>query len=173
MLETPPLSYRINRVLRGSIPFWLTFLLALMTVVPLRIDGFAIVTPSLVSIAVFYWSLHRPYLMPAPIVFLLGIISDILTGAPMGLSSLMLLIIHAIAVSQRHIFVGKAFVMSWWGYFLVATGIALLSWVIACLYSLTLIPILPVLMQLALTLLVFPLLAWCFGVVQFSLLRSV
>ncbi len=173
MLETPPLSYRINLLLRGSIPFWLTFLLALLSVVPLRIEGYAIVTPSLVSIAVFYWSLHRPYLMSAPIVFLLGLISDILTGVPLGLSSLMLLLIHGIAISQRHVFVGKAFILTWWGYLLIATGISLLSWFVACLYSLTLLPILPVLMQLALTILVFPFFAWCFGVVQFSLLKSV
>lgn len=170
---TSTLSYQLNRVLRGSIPFWLTFLLALISVVPMRIEGFATVTPSLVSISVFYWSLHRSYLMPAPVVFLLGLISDILTGTPMGLSSLMLLIIHAIAVSQRLVFVGKAFILSWWGYFLIATGIAFLSWIVACIYSLALLPISPILMQLVLTILVFPLFAWCFGLIQSSFLKHI
>lgn len=170
---TPSLSYQLNRMFRGSIPFWLTFFLALISVVPMRIEGFAIVTPSLVSISVFYWAIHRPYLMPAPVVFLLGLISDILTGVPMGLSSLMLLIIFAIAASQRLVFVGKAFILSWWGYFLIATGIAIFSWLIACLYSLTILPVAPIAMQLVLTILVFPLFAWCFGLIQSSFLRHI
>lgn len=173
MIEQPPFSYQINRILRGSIPFWLTFFLALLTVVPLRIEGFGPVTPALVMISVFYWSLHRPYLMPAPVVFLVGLISDILTGVPLGLSSLMLLFVHLVAVSQRHVFVGKAFILTWWGYVWVASGTSLLTWIVACLYSLTLIPILPVLLQLLLTILIFPLIVWCFGAVQNSMLKSV
>lgn len=170
---TPSLSYQVNRILRGSIPFWLTFFLALLSVVPMRIDGFATVTPSLVSISVFYWSLHRPYLLPAPVVFLVGIISDILTGVPMGLSSLMLLFIHGVAISQRLVFVGRAFILTWWGYFLIATAVALLSWIIACLYSLSILPIAPILIQLLLSILVFPVFAWCFGQVQSSMLRHI
>ncbi|MEH6477753.1 MAG: rod shape-determining protein MreD [Sneathiella sp.] len=170
---TPIVSYQINRILRGSIPFWLSLFLVLLSVVPLRINGFAIVTPSLLTISVFYWSLHRPYLMPAPLVFALGLLFDILTGAPMGLSSLMLLIVHGIASSQRQVFVGKAFLLTWWGYLLVGTGIAILSWCFASLLSLTLIPVLPLLIQLLLTILVFPILAWVFGIVQSSLLRHI
>ncbi|MBL4907586.1 MAG: rod shape-determining protein MreD [Sneathiella sp.] len=170
---TPTLSYQINRMLRGSIPFWLTFFLALLSVIPMRIEGFATVTPSLVSISVFYWSLHRPYLMSAPLVFLLGMISDILTGAPMGLSSLMLLLIHGIAVSQRLVFVGKAFILSWWGYILIASGISVISWIIACIYSFAILPVSPIMMQLMLTILIFPLFAWCFGLVQNNFLRHI
>lgn len=91
----------------------------------------------------------------------------------MGLSSLMLLIVHGIASSQRQVFVGKAFLLTWWGYLLVGTGIAILSWCFASLLSLTLIPVLPLLIQLLLTILVFPILAWVFGLVQSSLLRHI
>jgi len=170
---TPNVSYQINRILRGSIPFWLSLFLVLLSVVPLRINGFASVTPSFLTIAVFYWSLHRPYLMPAPLVFALGVLLDILTGAPMGLSSLMLLLVHGIATSQRQVFVGKDFLLAWWGYLLVGTGIAFLSWCFASLLSLTLIPITPLLVQLLLTILVFPILAWVFGLVQSNLLRHI
>ncbi|MFT6556487.1 rod shape-determining protein MreD [Sneathiella sp.] len=173
MLEQPPVSYQINQVLRGSIPFWLTFLLALLTVVPIRIDGFAVISPALVSMSVFYWSLHRPYLMAAPVVFFLGLISDILTGVPLGLSSFMLLIVHGVAVSQRHVFVGKAFILTWWGYLLIATGISMLTWLIACIYSLALMPFFPVLIQLIITVLIFPVFAWCFGAIQHSLLKGI
>lgn len=168
---TPTIAYQINRILRGSVPFVATLLLALLSVVPTGISGFDLVTPSLVSISVFYWSIHRPYLMSAPLVFLVGVFSDFLTGAPLGLSSLMLLLVHGVALSQRRVFIGKSFMLTWWGYLLVAFVIAILSWIIASLYSLTLIPLMPVMAQFILSLLVFPLLAWGFGVLQNNLLR--
>lgn len=168
---TPTIAYQINRLLRGSVPFAVTMLLALLSVVPTGINGFDIVTPAFVSISVFYWSIHRPYLMSAPLVFLLGIFSDFLTGAPLGLSSLMLLAVHGIALSQRRIFIGKSFLLTWWGYFLVAFVIAMLSWIVACLYSLTFIPLMPVMTQFILSLLVFPFFAWGFGMLQNNLLR--
>ena len=168
---TPTIAYQFNRFLRGSVPFAVTFLLALLSVVPTGISGLAVVTPSFVAISVFYWSIHRPYLMNAPLVFILGILSDFLTGAPLGLSSLMLLLVHGVALSQRRVFVGKTFLLTWFGYMLVAFGITLLNWLVACLYSLTLIPLMPVMMQFLLSLAVFPLLAWGFGLLQNNLLR--
>jgi rod shape-determining protein MreD len=168
---TPTLSYQINRVLRGSLPFVVTLFLILLSTVPTGSSGFAVVTPAFGTISAFYWSIHRPYLMSAPLVFLLGIFTDFLGGTPLGLSSLMLLLVHGIAVSQRRVFVGKAFLLTWWGYLLVAFVIALISWLVSCIYSLTLIPLIPVLTQFILSLLVFPLFAWGFGVIQNSLLR--
>ncbi len=170
---TPTLSYQLHRLLRGSIPFWISLVLILLSVVPLRISGFATVTPSFLMISVFYWSLHRPYLLPAPVVFFLGLIFDILTGTPMGLTSLMLLVVHGVAMTQRQVFVGKAFVLSWWGFLLIGAGISVFSWLVACLLELTFIPILPVLVQFGLTVLFFPLLAWCFAVVQSSMLKHI
>ena len=109
---SPTLAYQFNRFLRGSVPFALTVLLAMMSVVPIGISGYANVTPAFVAISVFYWSIHRPYLMNAPLCFLLGVISDCLTGTPLGLSSLLLLLTHGIALSQRRIFIGKSFFLT-------------------------------------------------------------
>nr|WP_277348929.1 rod shape-determining protein MreD [Sneathiella limimaris] len=158
---------------RGSIPFLLSFLLILLSVVPIRISGYATVTPSFLMIAVFYWSLHRPYLLPAPMVFILGLLFDILTGTPMGLSSLTLLVVHGIAITQRQVFVGKAFILTWWGFLLVGAAIAILSWLLACIISFTFLPIIPVLVQYGLTVLIFPPVVWCFALVQGSLLRHI
>ncbi|WP_340149372.1 rod shape-determining protein MreD [uncultured Sneathiella sp.] len=168
---SPTLAYQFNRFLRGSVPFALTVLLAMMSVVPIGISGYANVTPAFVAISVFYWSIHRPYLMNAPLCFLLGVISDCLTGTPLGLSSLLLLLTHGIALSQRRIFIGKSFFLTWFGYLLIGFIIAMLSWVIACLYSLAYVPIAPILAQYGLSLLVFPFFAWLFGMLQNNLLR--
>ncbi len=168
---TPTLSYQINQILRGSIPFWLSLVLVFISVIPFRLPGFDMVTPSLLSISVFYWSLHRPYLMPPVVVFVLGVIQDIISGAPFGLSSFIMLIIYVIAVSQRQVFVGKAFIQMWWGFMLVAIGMSILTWVVMCFYSLSFIPFIPVMVQSGLTILFFPLLSWIFALVQSGLMK--
>ena len=169
---SPTLAYQFNRFLRGSVPFAITVFLILLSVVPTGIDGFSVVTPSFVAISVFYWSIHRPYLMGAPLCFLLGVLFDFLTGTPVGLTSLLLLVVHGIALSQRRIFIGKSFALTWFGYVLVAFIAAILSWIIACLYSLAFLPLTPILLQFALSVLVFPLFAWGFGMLQNNLLRA-
>lgn len=165
------MAYQFNRILRGSIPFAVTFLLALISVVPTGIGVFAVVTPSFLGISVFYWSIHRPYLMSAPLVFILGVLFDFLSGGPLGLSSLLLLLIHGIAMSQRRVFVGKAFLLTWFGYIVVAFSIAVLSWIIACLYFLSFVPLMPVIAQFLISLLIFPLFAWAFSLLQNNVLR--
>jgi len=170
---TPTLSYQINQILRGSIPFWLSLLLVFISVIPFRLPGFDMVTPSLLSISVFYWSLHRPYLLPPIVVFALGVIQDIISGAPFGMSSLAMLMIYVIASSQRQVFVGKPFIQMWWGFMLVAIGMSLLTWMVMSLYSLALIPIFPVMVQSGLTILFFPLLAWIFALVQSGLMNHI
>jgi rod shape-determining protein MreD len=167
----PTLAYQFNRFLRGSVPFALACLMALLGVVPTGISGFGIITPSLLTIAVFYWSIHRPYLMGAPLCFLLGVLSDFLTGAPLGLTSLLLLVVHGVTLSQRRIFIGKSFILSWFGYALIALLAALVGWLLSSLYSLAVLPFLPVMLQYALSLLVFPLFAFGFGILQNNLLR--
>ncbi|MBO6825835.1 MAG: rod shape-determining protein MreD [Sneathiella sp.] len=146
-------------------------MLVFISVIPFRLPGFDMVTPSLLSISVFYWSLHRPYLMPPVVVFVLGVIQDIISGAPFGLSSFIMLIIYVIAVSQRQVFVGKAFIQMWWGFMLVAIGMSILTWVVMCFYSLSFIPFIPVMVQSGLTILFFPLLSWIFALVQSGLMK--
>lgn len=168
---TPNVAYQFNRLLRGSIPFALAVLMTVLSVVPLGISGFGVITPSFLTIAVFYWSIHRPYLLGAPLCFVLGVLFDFLTGTPLGLTSLILLLVHGMTLSQRRIFLGKSFVLSWFGYALIALIAALVGWLVACLYSLALLPFLPVLFQYVLSLLLFPLLAWGFGILQNNVLR--
>lgn len=170
---TPTLSYQINQILRGSIPFWMSLLLVFISVIPFRLPGFDMVTPLLLSISVFYWSLHRPYLLPPIVVFVLGVVQDTISGAPFGLTSLTMLIVYAIAASQRQVFVGKPFIQMWWGFMLVAIGLSFLTWVVMCFYSLALIPIVPVMIQSGLTILFFPLLAWIFALVQSGLMKHI
>jgi rod shape-determining protein MreD len=69
---------------RSISPFFVTMVLVLLSLVPLRIADLSPIVPALALIGVFFWSVHRPDLMPIWAVFLIGLVQDILTGSVIG-----------------------------------------------------------------------------------------
>ncbi len=163
--------HRFDRAVRGLTPLALTLLLALLSVVPLRIPGFAPITPALTVIAVYYWSIYRPDLLPLIAIFLVGIVQDALGGTPLGLSSLVLLLVQAVVVAQRPFFHGKTFLVEWWGFMLVAPGALLAGWILASLYFGAVVTPKPLGFQLLLTIAFYPCLTWLLARVQQRVLR--
>ncbi len=163
--------YRFEMAMRGLTPVLMTLLLALLAVVPLHIPEFAPITPALTVIAVYYWGIYRPDLTPMAAIFAVGIVQDTLAGTPLGLTSLVLIVVRAVVVSQRRFFHGKTFLVEWWGFMLVAPGAALLSWVLASLYFGVLVAPRPLGFQLLLTIALYPCLTWLFARAQQHLPR--
>ena len=63
--------------------------------VPLRVPDLSPIVPSLAIIAIYYWVIYRPDLMPGWAVFLLGLIQDLLGGGPVGVHALVFLLLVA------------------------------------------------------------------------------
>ena len=166
------LWYRFEMAVRGLTPFILTLSLAMLTVVPLRIPDFAPVTPMLTVIAVYYWSIYRPDLLPMAAVFAVCVFQDALAGMPLGLSALVLITVQYTVIAQRRFFHSKTFLVEWWGFMLVAPGAAFAGWLLASLYFGALVSPRPLGFQLLLSVALYPCLAWLFTRAQNYLLRS-
>jgi rod shape-determining protein MreD len=166
------LWYRFELAVRGLTPFVVTLSLAVLTIIPLRIPDFAPVTPALTVIAVYYWSIYRPDLLPMAAVFGVGLFQDALAGTPLGLTSLVLILVQYVVIAQRRFFHSKTFLVEWWGFLLVAPGAALVSWLLASLYFGVLVAPQPLGFQLLLSIALYPCLAWLFIRIQHYLLRS-
>lgn len=164
---------RIETWLRAIVPFALTLLLALISTVPMGVRGLGPVMPVLPAIAIYYWAIYRPDLFPLIATFFMGLIHDGLTGAPIGLSSLVLLLLHGAAGSQRKFFDRKGLAVTWVGFGIFATGAGLLSWSAASLFHLQFMDPSPVAVQWLLTVAVYPLIAWPFGILHRELLSAV
>lgn len=143
--------------LRGLTPFAITLLLVLAGAVPWHIPSFAPVTPAFAAMAIYYWSIYRPDKLPYAATFCLGLLHDLLTGTPLGLSALVYLLLQGVLSSQRTFFHGKPFLVVWWGFSLVMPGMALVSWIIASLYFNASLPPMPFVIQAVLTVLLYPL----------------
>ena len=64
-------------------------------------------------ILIFYWTLKNPNLLGYVSIFFAGIINDVVTGLPMGISSLNYLLICAVTAYIRDITLRPNFVQDW------------------------------------------------------------
>ena len=66
-----------------------------------------------VYILVFYWTLKNPHYLSYGSIFLAGLINDVVTGIPMGISSLCYLLICTVTAYLRNITLTPNFINDW------------------------------------------------------------
>lgn len=152
--------------LKSLLPVGLTVLLVLAAYLPYGSAELSRLFPQFALISVFFWSVYQPNLMPAGAAFLIGFVSDVLSGMPLGLTALVLVLLQYAALHQRRAFVGRPFLVGWFGFALLAAVAMVLVWLGASLFYMTAFEPAPVLVQLASTVAVYPLVAEFFGWLQ-------
>jgi rod shape-determining protein MreD len=162
---------RLDGLARGLSPFALTLAFLMLVAVPLRIPDLSPILPAVGLIAVYYWIVHRPDLMPVWAVFLIGLIEDLLGGGPLGVGPFVLLVLYAAVASQRRVFVGGGFFLLWLIFLPLAAGAFVLSWVFSSLILDQFIATRPVFFQYLTTIAFYPCLTWVFIQAQRAFLR--
>ena len=155
----------------ATVPFVLCLVLVLITALPLTIPYIGSVTPLFALMAVFYWCIYRPDYLPPYAIFIVGVLYDVLGGGPLGLTALLLLLVHAFIVPQRRVFHGKSFFVEWFGFAIVALGLGVIGWLAASIYFVTPMQPLPVIGQTGLTIAFYPCIAWMISQVHRRLVR--
>ncbi len=168
---TSGLWHRMDVLARQLTPSVFTLALVILNVVPLHIPGFSNVAPLLPLMAVYHWAVFRPRLLPAYAVFMIGLLQDILTGAPIGVNALVFLVVYGAVLSQKRFFIGKSFFILWLGFSLIAAVAATINWLAVSILSATLVEPQTVFFQYLMTLGFFPAIAWIFLRWQRAFLR--
>ena len=167
------LWHRLDTLARNISPVGLSLLLVMLAMLPLNIGGLSHLVPTVAMIAVFFWTIHRPDLMPAWAVFLIGLFQDLLGLAPLGVGILGLLLIHVLVTSQHRVLQAGSLLIHWLG-FAVAAGLATtLMWLATAALNGRLIDPSPALFQLFVTIALYPCIAWVFAQAQRAFLRRV
>lgn len=154
----PPLGLvrQIDGGARAAFPALFTAVLIVLAAAPVGLSGLvaAAALPS-----VFFWTVFRPAAMPPPVVFLLGLLQDLLSFGPPGIGVLTLLIVHAVALRVRDWLVKQSFLLVWVVFCLFAVGAAGLGWGLHALLGWQLPPWAPGLHQVGLAVGLYPALA--------------
>ncbi len=158
----PTLGRRLDQTARASFPASCTVLLMLAATAPFGLPMQAALLPAVTLGSVWFWALFRPAALPPPLVFLLGVLFDLLGYLPLGTGALTLLIAYGVAARARRSLTRQRFLPVWLAYAAVAAGAALLDWAIASGLQFRALPIAPALFQCALSIALYPALSVLF-----------
>ena len=156
----------VNRL----VPTLTIVLCAIASVIPAHLPAFTAVTPAFALMAIYHWTLYRPDLLPFVAVFAVGLLLDMLTGAPLGISSLVLLLAYALVLSQREHLLLRRFTVVWVGFLVVAAAAALLQWLVVSLFYGMLLDVRAFVFQGVLTVATYPVVSYLLVRAQRTLL---
>ena len=107
---------QVDTAVRLITPTLLIIILVVVSQIPLQIPNAGPVFPDIVLIAVYYWAVHRPDLMPFWVVFLIGLLQDLLGGDALGVSSMIYLAVFWTVAAQQRFFMSRSFGVIWAGF---------------------------------------------------------
>ncbi len=106
-MRTSSMTARIGIVAWLGLPAMVSVLGLLIYVAPVHVFGRSVPMPLFPLMALFFWSMARPQLMPPLAVFLIGLLQDFLTGGPVGLWAMAYLLTFTVMATQRETFAGR------------------------------------------------------------------
>src|SRR5258708_38782275 len=139
------LGRRLDIAWRYAFPAAISFLLMLISLAPFGLLGQAALLPTVALTCVWFWSLFRPAAMAPPVVFLIGLMLDLLGFLPLGVGGVTMLATHGIAQRLRKFLSRQRFAIVWLIFTTVACGIAALNWALVSLLTFSIVPSGPVL----------------------------
>jgi rod shape-determining protein MreD len=163
---------KLDLVARRITPFMITFVLVVLSQVPMHLPSPVPVTPAFAFASIYFWTLHNPDLLPASGVFVIGLLQDILSGVPLGLNAFTMLVGYGIVVSQRRYFFGRSFLVLWWGFAVMAIFIGLLQWMAISLLAGQLLSVAGIVIEQLTAAALYPVLAYFFVAAHRSILRG-
>lgn len=118
----------METIVRLFIAYALLVLLFLLNLTAIPVPHAGLIKPQLVLMAVYYWAIFRPTLIPTWLCFIVGILLDILSGMPPGLQAFVLVAVQSIVRDQRKFMMAQPFISIWAIFGFVATAAAMIQW---------------------------------------------
>ena len=149
---------RVESWTRHLIPAGVTLVLFVVELLPWA--GHDIIpVPSLMLIAIFYWSVRVPALCPPLFALALGLCADLLEMTPLGSQGCVALVISLLARFKAKRLGQQSFITLWSLFALVMLGQSLFLWIGELVLASTTLPPINLLTRALLTVALFPVVA--------------
>lgn len=125
----------IKKFLYITAPFFMVVFLEMITVIPIRLPSFSMVSPPLALIPIYYWAVHNPWRFGIFSAFSCGFLMDVLTMNPLGINALIFTLLYYTVNQLRRFIAGKPFYVSWLGFSLFGTISLIIKWFLISLFS--------------------------------------
>jgi len=161
-----PALPRVNNGAARLLPIATTLFAALISILPLRIPGYAALTPAFTLMAAYHWTIYRPDLFPPVGLFAVGLAQDLLAGTAPGVNALTLLLTREVVLRQRRHFVRRTFPFVWSGFTLLCIAVMSVQWVLHCLMQFDIVDLRTTVFRTVLTIALFPAASFALGRTQ-------
>ncbi len=113
---------------RLLVPQILLIVLLLLNMASLPLPYADSIKTHFVLMAIYYWAIYRPTLIPPSLCFLIGLLMDVMGGFALGLNAMVLVIVQWLVRDQRKFLMGQPYIVIWAVFGLVALCSTLLQW---------------------------------------------
>ncbi len=155
-----PFWLRLDIFARSLFPCLVTLGLVLLSSAPLRVPELSAIMPALSLIAVYHFTIYHPHLLPYWATFLIGILQDLISGIPPGVSVIVLLTVQAVIRTRYRHFAEAGFLMNWANFLLLSALAFTIGWLLTSIGFARVLDPRPAVFQYLLTGAVYPVLAW-------------
>jgi rod shape-determining protein MreD len=162
----------VDNALSRLLPTATTLFAALLSIEPVRLPSYSALTPALILMVAYHWTIYRPDLLPAAALFAIGLVCDLLAGAAPGVSSLLLLLARAVVLRYRRYSLNRPFPFFWVGFAMLTVIVMLVSWMLHCLLQGGLLGIRGTVFRAIFTISLFPLASFVLGRMQRALMGA-
>ena len=153
-------------LLRRFVPVATALVAVVVDLMPLPSAAPLAVGPLTTLCVLFFWCIYQPQLLGPLSIFGVCLLLDAAAGLPLGLTALAALLGRALLGSRHTLLQAYGFPVVWGCFMLAATLVLSLRWALACLAWWHLFAYRPILIEILLTIVVYPLIAWPLGALQ-------
>jgi rod shape-determining protein MreD len=122
-MSDAPVGSFIKSTALEMIPLMSILVLILLTTMPVNFSHTIPIGGLWPLGGIVYWTLARPRSMKMSLIFLLGLLTDIVTFVPFGIHAAIFIIAQASVKRQRRFLIGQGFWVLWAAYALLAASV--------------------------------------------------
>jgi rod shape-determining protein MreD len=154
--------FRLTKLYSFSTIPTLTLLFSVILIIlPYKSHNMILLMPFIGHIVIYFWTIYRPQMLPYSIIFIIGLIKDILESNVLGLSSLSFLLFKVIINTQRKHIYNNNFIVVWAGFIFYLSLILLLPLLLSkCGANINYYPFIIIFIQWLITILVYVPIHW-------------
>lgn len=156
MIPFSTFTERFNAVLRMFPAYAVVITLFALGIISVSYPLDGLLKAPFFLMALYYWSIYRPTLLPRWLVFVLGCLMDFLSGFPVGMNAVLFLAVQWFVGSQRKFLMAQSFIFVWFGFLIVNISVLAAQWGLFSLIAGHLYPLKPLLVSIFLGGVLFP-----------------
>ena len=162
----------LKSYIQRLLPMISSVFLILLSYVPFDFPMSGNIRPAAGMVCVYYWMIHRSDLFNFVSVYILGLIEDIITAAPLGTNIFSLLVLYLLLTGLSRFFYAKPFIVTWYGFAFLSFITFFCKWFMVSIYYGQFLPVMMVLFSYLFSIAAYPVLSLFNAFIQSYLIQD-